>query len=71
MGVEAEADTSTGQDSGLASENSPNGQPSVEGNKQLKKTEKFNFVEIVNFISNSWSNVSEDTNVQVFSVKAN
>jgi len=69
--VEAEADTSTGQDSGLASENSPNGQPSVEGNKQLKKTEKFNFVEIVNFISNSWSNVSEDTNVQVFSVKAN
>ena len=69
--VEAEADISTGQDSGVASENSPNGQPSVEGNKQLKKTEKFNFVEIVNFISNSWSNVSEDTNVQVFSVKAN
>ena len=70
--VEAEADTSTGgQDSGLASENSLNAQPSVKGKKQLKKTEKFNFVEIVNFISNSWSNVSEDTNVQVFSVKAN
>ena len=69
--VEAEVDTSTGQDSGLASENSLNAQPPVKGNNQLKKTEKFNFVEIVNFISNSWSNVSEDTNVQVFSVKAN
>ena len=66
--VEAEVDTSGGQDSGLASGNSSSS--SAQGPHQNKKTEKFNFVEIVNFISNTWSNVSEDTNVQVFSAKA-
>ena len=41
---------SSGQDSGLGT----------------NKTEKFNFLEIVNFVSDSWSSVTEDNSVQVF-----
>jgi len=62
--VEAEVDTSRGKSRVTT-------QPPVKGENQLKKTEKFNHGEIVNFISNSWTNVSEDDNVQVFRVKAN
>ena len=61
--AEEDGDTST-QDSGLASEHST-------ASASNQKTEKFNFVEIVNFISGSWSVVSEDSNVQVFTVGAN
>jgi len=63
--VEAEENPAC-QDSGLSSSDNSN----ASGINNRKKTEKFNFVEIVNFISNSWSVVSEDTNVQVFNVGA-
>ena len=64
--VETELYTSgnSGQDSGVASDQSVS--TATTGTSVNKKTEQFNFVEIVNFISNSWSNVSGDTNVQVF-----
>ena len=62
--VESELYTSgnSGQDSGVASDQST----TTAANVNNKKTEKFNFVEIVNFISNSWSSVSGDQTVQVF-----
>ena len=64
--MEAESEESAvGQDSGLSTSDNSNTSAS-----NLKKTEKFNFVEIVNFISNSWTVVAEDTNVQVFNVGA-
>jgi len=47
---QAETVDSSGQDSGLGT----------------NKTEKFNFLEIVNFVSDSWSSVTEDNSVQVF-----
>ena len=59
--------TQVEQDSGLSSEHS-----NTSNNKQQhKKTEKFNLVEIVNYISGSWSTVSEDRSVPVFSAGAN
>eukprot|EP00090_Calanus_glacialis_P001644 TRINITY_DN11182_c0_g1_i1.p1 TRINITY_DN11182_c0_g1~~TRINITY_DN11182_c0_g1_i1.p1 ORF type:complete len:899 (+),score=293.78 TRINITY_DN11182_c0_g1_i1:966-3662(+) len=49
-------------DSGLASENSL-----LEKDLKDSKLEKFNLGEIVNFISSSWSSVSQDSSVSVFS----
>jgi len=49
-------------DSGLASENSL-----LEKDLKDTKCEKFNLGEIVNFISSSWSSVSQDSSVSVFS----
>jgi len=54
-------------DSGLSSENS-----NVSLDKDLKerKLEKFNLGEIVSFISSSWSSVSQDSSVSVFSASS-
>ena len=57
------AEVSSGQDSGVSADNSSNNGKKPSSNT---KTEKFNFVEIVNFVSDSWSTVSEDNSVQVF-----
>ena len=58
--VEAEVDTTKGR---VAAQ-----QPPVQEENQHNKTEKFNHAEIVNYISRSWSSVSEDDDVQVFRV---
>jgi hypothetical protein len=59
--VEAEVDTSKGRVTAQ--------QPPVQEENQHNKTEnKFNHAEIVNFVSRSWSNVSEDDEVQVYRV---
>jgi len=57
-------DSEKTNDSGLASENSNS---LLEKDLKQKEAEKFNLGEIVNFISSSWSSVSKDSSVQVFS----
>lgn len=62
-----EISTSNGDktnDSGLSSENSNS---SLEKDLKERKLEKFNLGEIVSFISSSWSSVSQDSSVSVFS----
>jgi len=54
-------------DSGLSSENS---NVSLEKDLKERKLEKFNLGEIVSFISSSWSSVSQDSSVSVFSASS-
>jgi len=54
-------------DSGLSSENS---NASLEKDLKERKLEKFNLGEIVSFISSSWSSVSQDSSVSVFSASS-
>eukprot|EP00092_Neocalanus_flemingeri_P008897 GFUD01009572.1.p1 GENE.GFUD01009572.1~~GFUD01009572.1.p1 ORF type:complete len:955 (+),score=275.94 GFUD01009572.1:1124-3988(+) len=63
--VMRELDTDKTNDSGLASENSNS---LLEKDLKQKNAEKFNLGEIVNFISSSWSSVSQDSSVAVFTV---
>jgi len=65
--VVREQDSDKTNDSGLASENSNS---LLEKDLKQKNPEKFNLGEIVNFISSSWSSVSQDSTVQVFSVSS-
>lgn len=59
-----EQDINKTNDSGLASEHS---NLILEKDLKQKKNEKFNLGEIVNFISSSWSSVSQDSSVSVYS----
>ena len=61
--TQVDMEQDNGQDSGLASEHSLSSLKS-------RKTERFNIGEIVHFISDSWSSVSGDASIPVFSAAA-